>query len=426
MINIINIGINHESAPVELRECLSVDRIGPAEILSKMRETDLLKESIFISTCNRIEALCTTEDSFGAEKQIIALMSQSSGVSEAEIISHMYLYKDMEAVKHIFRVASSLDSMVVGEPQILGQVKAAYRLAAIKEKTTGVIINKLMHKTFQVAKRVRTETGISETAVSISYAAVELAKKIFYGLEGKSALLVGAGEMAELAAKHLVNHGVGDLVVANRSFERAVELADNIGGKAVLFEELDSQLIHADIVISSTAATNYLITADMIKKIARKRKNRPLFLIDIAVPRDIEPRVNKLENIFLYDIDDLKEVVNDNSSQRMQEAIVAERIVEEEVLKFENWLKTLDVVPTIVLLKEKIEAIRAAEIKKSLSGLGEITPGQVKIIETLTSSMAEKIINDPIISLKKIAGRSSKDSFLDITRKLFNLDQDKK
>lgn len=426
MISIINIGMNHESAPVELRECLAGDRMSPAEMLSKMREKDLLNESIIISTCNRIETLCTTDDSVGAEKLIISLMSQSGSVSEEEIRSHMYVYNDMEAVKHIFRVASSLDSMVVGEPQILGQVKDAYRLAAIKEKTTGVIINKLMHKTFQVAKRVRTETGISETAVSISYAAVELAKKIFYGLEDKSALLVGAGEMAELAAKHLKNHGVSDLVVANRSFERAVELAENIGGKAVYFKELDSQLIDADIVISSTAATDYIITADMIKKIARKRKNRPLFLIDIAVPRDIEPRVNKLENVFLYDIDDLKEVVNENSEQRMQEAVAAERIIEEEVMKYGKWLETLDVVPTIVLLKDKIDAIRETEIRKSLPGFGSLTPEQIKSIETLTSSVAEKIINDPIIALKKIAGRSSKDSYLDITRKLFNLDHDKR
>ncbi|MGD9158900.1 MAG: glutamyl-tRNA reductase [Desulfobacteraceae bacterium] len=426
MISIINIGMNHESAPVELRECLAGDRMSPAEILTKMRETGQLYESIFISTCNRIEALCTTEDSDSAEKLIVTLVSQSSGVSEEEIRSHMYLHKDMDAVKHMFRVASSLDSMVVGEPQILGQVKDAYRLAAVKEKTAGVIINRLMHKTFQVAKRVRTETGISETAVSISYAAVELAKKIFYRLEGRTALLVGAGEMAELAAKHLINHGVNDLVVANRSFERAVELAGNISGKAVFFKELDSQLINADIVISSTAATDYIITADMIRKIARKRKNRPLFLIDIAVPRDIEPRVNNLDNVFLYDIDDLKEVVNENSEQRMQEAIVAERIIEEEVMKFVSWLETLDVVPTIVLLKDKIEAIRAAEIKKSLPGLGELTQEQIRNIEILTSSMAEKIINDPIISLKKIAGRSSKDSYIDITRKLFNLDQDKK
>ena len=425
MISIVNIGMNHESAPVELRECLAGENMGPEDILVKMRESSTLNESLFISTCNRIEALCTTDNPEAAESVIIKLMSESSGVSEEEIRSHMYSYYGMEAVKHIFRVASSLDSMVVGEPQILGQVKDAYRLAALKKKTAGVILNRLMHKTFHVAKRVRTETGISETAVSISYAAVELAKKIFQTLDSRSAMLVGAGEMAELAAKHLVKHGVKEFIVANRSFERAVGLAESIGGKAVLIDEMESQLVNADIVISSTAATSYVITAGMIKKIARKRKNRALFLIDIAVPRDIEPKINNLENVFLYDIDDLKEVVNENSSQRMQEAVAAERIVEEEVLKFESWQRTLDVVPAIVLLKEKIEDIRTAEIKKSLPSLGNLTDEQVKIIETLTSSVAEKIINDPILMLKTVAGRSSKDRFLDVTKKLFNLDQDK-
>lgn len=425
MISIINIGMNHQSAPVELRECLSGDKVGPAEILALMRKSVFISESIFVSTCNRVEAICTASDPMQAEKFIIDLMARAGSMPVERLRSHMYLHKDMDAVRHIFRVASSLDSMVVGEPQILGQVKEAFRLAAVKERSTGVILNRLMHKTFQVAKRVRTETGISETAVSISYAAVELAKKIFYGLEGRVALLIGAGEMAELAAKHLVSNGITELNIVNRSFERAVELAGSIGGKAALFDEMDEQLVKADIVISSTAATNYIITADMIKNILRKRKNRPLFLIDIAVPRDIEPKVNSLENIFLYDIDDLKEVVNENSTQRMQEALRAERIIEEEVIKFGNWLSTLDVVPTIVLLKEKIEEIRRAELRRSMSQLQGLTEEQIEAIETLTLSMAEKMINDPILALKKISSRSSKDSFIDITKRLFNLDKEK-
>jgi glutamyl-tRNA reductase len=423
MISILDIGMNHESAPLELRECLAGDKIGPAELISRMRESDLFNESLFISTCNRVEAICTATDPVQAEGFILSLMSESSGLSIENLKPHMYLHKDMDAVRHIFRVASSLDSMVIGEPQILGQVKEAYRLAASKEKTTGVILNRLMHKTFKVAKRVRTETGISETAVSISYAAVELAKKIFHDLTGRVALLVGAGEMAELAAKHLVSNGVSDLSVANRHLERAMELSNNIGGKAVLFDELANELVRADIVISSTSATNYIITADMIRKIARKRKNRPLFLIDIAVPRDIEPKVNNLENCFLYDIDDLKEVVKENSSQRNKEAVRAERIIEEEVIKFQNWLSTLDVVPTIVLLKEKIEEIRSSELKKSMSQLQGLTDEQIKVIEKLTLSLTEKMVNDPILALKNIASRSSKDLFIDITKRIFNLDK---
>jgi glutamyl-tRNA reductase len=424
MISIINIGMNHESAPVELRECLSGDK-GHSDIIPQMRESGFINECIFISTCNRVETICTAIDPFQAERIIIELMAKSSNIPVDRLRPHTYIHKEMDAVRHIFRVASSLDSMVVGEPQILGQVKEAFRHAAVKERSTGVILNRLMHKTFHVAKRVRTETGISETAVSISYAAVELAKKIFYGLDGRSALLIGAGEMAELAAKHLVGNGVKELYVVNRSFDRAVELAGSIGGKAALFDEMEEQLVKADIVISSTAATEYIITADMIKKILRKRKNRPLFLIDIAVPRDIDPGVNSLGNCFLYDIDDLKEVVNENSSQRMQEAVIAERIVEEEVIKFGKWLSTLDVVPTIVLLKEKIEEIRRAELKRSMSQLQGLTEGQIAAIETLTISMAEKILNDPILALKSISSRSSKESFIDITKRLFNLDKEK-
>ena len=280
-----------------------------------------------------------------------------------------------------------------------------------------------MHKAFHVAKRVRTETGIADNAVSISYAAVELAKKIFYGLEGRKVLLIGAGEMAELAARHIMGQGVDSLVVANRSFERAMKIAESFGGKPVLFEEMESQLSEADIVITSTASTEYIITSDMVKKNIRKRRNRPLFFIDIAVPRDVESKVNDLQNVFLYDIDDLKEVVEENSAQRKQEALMADRIIEEEVIRFGKWLETLDVVPTIVSLKEKIKNIREAELKRSLSGLGDLTPSQVRSIEALALSLTEKIINDPILALKRAAGRSTKDTFLDAARKIFNLDE---
>lgn len=425
MTRIINLGMNHETAPVELRECLAGDDISPSQILSEMRTSDYMEESIFLSTCNRVEALCTTDNIEKAEKTIISLMSRSAEMNENDIRSHIYTYTDDEAVKHIFRVSSSLDSMVLGEPQILGQVKDAYRLAAVKEKSTGVILNRLMHKAFHVAKRVRTETNISSTAVSISYAAVELAKKIFFSLEGRTALLVGAGEMAELAAKHLVSHGVTKIIVANRSFDRAVNVAESFGGKPVFFEEIESQLLEADIVITSTASADYVVNYQLVKGITRKRKNRPLFFIDIAVPRDVEPKINRLDNIFLYDIDDLKDVVNENTVQRKHEAVIAERIIEEEVIKFSKWMKTLDVVPTIVSLQEKINDIIDSEVKRSLPSMGNLTPQQVSNIETLTASIAQKIINDPIIKLKRMSERSAKEIYLDITRKLFNLDQEK-
>ena len=423
-INIINIGMNHESAPVELRECLANDSENSGHVLAAMRESEYIREGIFISTCNRVEALFTTDKPEEAQKSIISVLSRIGDISEEIFMSNIYIHKDSEALKHIFRVASSLDSMVVGEPQILGQIKDAYHQAASVEKTTGVILNRLMHRAFHVAKRVKTETGISEAAVSISYAAVELAKKIFYGLKGRKVLLIGAGEMAELAARHLMSNGVDSLIVANRSFDRAVQVADLFKGKAVFFEEIESYLLEVDIVISSTASLEYVISNDLVRHSLRKRRNRPLFFIDIAVPRDVDPTVNDLENIYLYDIDDLKEVVKENSAQRQEEALKAERIVQEEVIRFEKWLKTLDVVPTIVALKEKAETIRKVEMEKSLSALAELTPSQIKAIETLTVSLAEKIVNDPILTLKDKAGRRSRDIYLDMARKLFGLDKD--
>ena len=423
MILIINTGMNHETAPVELRECLAKEPENTAKALATMRELNCIKEGLFLSTCNRVEALYTTEDPEEAIKSVVSMMSYLGDIPEDRFLSNLYTFKDAEAIKHIFRVASSLDSMVMGEPQILGQIKDAY-YQATTEKTSGVILNRLMHRSFHVAKRVKTETGVSDAAVSISYAAVELAKKIFYDLSGKKVLLIGAGEMAELAARYLLSHGVASIAVANRTFNRAVQVAESFGGDPVSFEEIGAQLLEVDIVISSTASKEVVIKHDQVKNCLRKRRNRPLFFIDIAVPRDVEPSVNDLGNVYVYDIDDLKGVTEINMEQRKQEAVKAERIVQEEVIKFEKWMKTLEVVPTIVSLKEKAEAIRQAEIQKSIHHLGDLTPSQMKTIETLTLSITEKIINDPILVLKRKAGRPTKDIYLDITRNLFNLDQD--
>ena len=425
-VRIVNIGMNHESAPVELRECMANNRESSSLALSCMRESEWIKEGLFLSTCNRVEAIYTTDYPEEARKTILSMLSMLGNISEERFMPNIYIYEDSEALKHVFRVASSLDSMVVGEPQILGQIKEAYHQAAGVEKTTGVILNRLMHRAFHVAKRVKTETGISEAAVSISYAAVELAKKIYYSLEGKKVLLVGAGEMAELAARHLMGNGIESLIVANRSFDKAVQIADLFRGKAVFFEEIETYLLEVDIVVTSTSSMDFVIPYDMVKNSLRKRRNHPLFFIDIAVPRDVDPRVNKLENVYLYDIDDLKEVVNENTAQRKEEAIKAERIVQEEVIRFEKWLKTLDVVPTITALKDKIESIRKSEIEKSLPALGDLTPSQIRAIDSLTESLIGKIMNDPIVVLKGKADGRSRDIYLDVTRKLFSLDKDDK
>lgn len=423
MIRIVNIGMNHETAPVELRECLAKDPAHADRALAMMRELACVKEGMFLSTCNRVEALFTTEQTDEAKGSVIAVLSKLGGMPSESLCSNLFTYEDRDAVRHIFRVASSLDSMVIGEPQILGQIKEAYT-SATKENTTGVILNRLLHRAFHTAKRVRTETGISDAAVSVSYAAVELAKKIFYDFKGKKVLLIGAGEMAELAARHLLSQGVSAITVANRTFQKAVEVAQVFKGVPVSFEEIGAQLLEADIVISSTAAPGYVITHDQVKGSMKKRRNRPLFFIDIAVPRDVEPEVNDLENVYAYDIDDLKGIIQVNRGQREEEAIKAERIVEEEVIKFEQWLKTLEVVPTIVSLKEKAETIRQAELKKSLSSLGELSPSQMKSLEALTLSITEKILNDPILFLKQKADRPLGKSYLDTARRLFRLDRE--
>jgi len=420
MLKIIAIGMNHETAPVELRECLGGDADKIRKVLAWMRGSAVVREGLFLSTCNRVEALVIAEEAESARESVISLMSELGGVHIRDLAPALYVLEDMKAVGHIFNVASSLDSMVVGEPQILGQIKEAYALAAA-EKTSGVILNRLMHRAFHVAKRVRSETEICGAAVSISYAAVELAKKIFHVLEGKKVLLVGAGEMAELAARHLLANGVSSLVVANRTFERAVEVAGHFNGKAVSFEEIDSELLNVDIVITSTAAKEYVITQGQVKKCLRKRRNRPLFFIDIAVPRDVQPGVHALSNVYLYDIDDLKGVVALNMSQRKEEAVKAGRIVEEEVGKFEKWIETLAVVPTIVSLRDKAESIIQAEFAKSRSVLDQLTPIQHEAVETLTRSIVEKVLNDPIVFLKGRAGRSTLNAYLDLTKRLFRL-----
>jgi glutamyl-tRNA reductase len=426
MTMIINIGMSHLSAPVELRECFANDAGNVSAALACMRESESIKEGMFISTCNRVEALIVTDSIEDARRTLLSLFARLGGLHEEKFIANLFIFEDMEAVRHIFRVASSLDSLVLGEPQILGQIKEAYQKASVVEKTTGVILNRLLHRAFHTAKRIRTETGISESAVSVSYAAVELAKKIFYGLKDKKVLLIGAGEMAELAARHLMNQGIDKLFVANRSFDRAMELATQFNGKAILLEEIEHHLLEADIVIASTGSKTYMINHDQVKKLLRERKNRPLFFIDIAVPRDVEPSVNDLPNAYVYDIDDLTAVIEENSAQRRDEAVKAERIVQEETIKFDTWLKTLEVVPTITALKEKTEALRKAEIEKSLSALGNMTDSQFQAIEALTISLADKIISDPIIVLKSKNDSTGQNLYLDMVKKLFNLDDENK
>jgi len=425
MIRIVDIGMNHETAPVQVRELLS---FGKEELDKAARDIQAIKnirESIVLSTCNRVEILFTTEREKEAKQSIITFLSRVSGIAPDDLKPFLYIYDDQEAIRHLFRVGASLDSMILGEPQILGQVKDAYRIA-VDNKSSSVILNRLMHRTFSLAKRIRTETGIAGSAVSISFAAVELAKKIFGELTGKGVLLIGAGEMAELAATYLLNNKAARILVTNRTFARAVDLAEQFQGRAVRFDEIESQLLKVDIVISSTASPEPIISFDQVRRIMKGRRNRPLFFIDIAVPRNVESRVNEIGNVFVYDIDDLKGIIDDNLSKRQAEAVKAERIVDEEVIKFSEWLGTLEVVPTIQELQEKCERIYQGEVRKTLSSLKDLTPYERKGVETMAKSIAKKLLNDPILFLKRKSARDSRDLYLDIARQLFNLDEEKK
>ncbi len=423
-MNLLLVGVNHQTAPVSLREKLAslIPDLGQA--YQSLKTWPEVSEFLLYTTCNRVELLCVTEDPDAAAARARVFFSSHPEIPPAALEASFYLHRDQDAVQHLFRVAASLDSMVLGEPQILGQVKAAYR-EATEHQATGPILNRLLHKAFSVAKKVRGETGIGDHAVSVSYAAITLGRKIFGDLNGKNVLLLGAGEMAELALEHLRGQGVARITVANRTLARGVRLAQRFGGDAVSLEELEPQLLTADILISSTGAGDYLLSRDQVRFAMRRRKQRPLFLIDIAVPRDLDPAINELDNVYLYNIDDLKEVAEQGREHRRQEAAKAERLVAAETLKFQDWLVTLEVFPTIIALKDKAEAICRAELKKTLSHLGPFTPEQRQALEALTGSVVQKLLHDPIIFLKRHHHLKQPHRELDLVRRLFNLDSDR-
>ncbi len=416
--SVLILGVNHKTAPVAVREQLAFTS-DPERPFKNLREIHGCTEFCFLATCNRVEVIFTSSHPAQTINAIKKLLFATSNVREKDIDNYIYLHQGADAITHLFRVAASLDSMVVGEPQILGQLKEAYRKAA-ERKCTGVILNRLLHKAFSVAKRIRTETNIGGSAVSISYAAVELAKKIFGNLDGKKVLLVGAGEMAELAAEHLVNQGISEVIVANRTLERAVNLAKRFNGKAVGLTELHSQMEVVDIMISSTGASGLILHQADVKPIMRQRKNRPLFLIDIAVPRDLDPKLNDLNNVYLYDVDDLSQVVEINKAEREHEATHAEGIVTEEALKFLQWIEDMHLTPTIAALRKKADEIAKAELSKTISHCS-FSAKDIKSIEKMTGAIVNKLLHDPILFLKEGHTQEDKRLKLDFVRKIFGL-----
>lgn len=415
------LGVNHKTTPVAVREKIALSD-GYEEPLTRLKGVKGLKEYYLLSTCNRVEFLLVEKPGKNIEDAIISFIFGEDAKME-DVRKYLYILEGQEAVKHLFMVAASLDSMIVGEAQILGQLKLAYRHAS-QLGCTGPLLNRLLHKSFSVAKRVRTETAIGSSAVSISFAAVQLAKKIFGNLKGKNVMLVGAGEMAELAAEHLVGQGVGSVVVANRTLARAVSLAQRFNGAAVSMDELVGQLETVDIIISSTGAKGMILHKEDVKSVMRARKNKPLFFIDIAVPRDLDPKLNEIENVYLYDIDDLSSVVEMNRAERDKEAVKATRIVDEENLKFEKYYQGLAVTPTILELRQKMENIGAQELEKTLGKLSGISETDRKHLEKMVSAIHAKVLHNPLMYLKadSCMGRDNRDKKVATIRELFGLE----
>jgi len=413
------IGVNHKTAPVELRERLAIPESRLTEALRSFTQHPGVEEGLIVSTCNRVELLARTRNG-GADLR--GFLGQYLQMDRSQIDPHLYEYMEKDAVRHLFRVTSSLDSMVVGEAQILGQVKEAYATA----RAVGAVnsqLDQLLTRAFAVAKRVRTETAVGSSAVSVASVAVELAKKIFGSLNGKHVYLVGAGKMTELAARHLLAHGAASIFVANRTYDRAIRLAQKFNGQAIEFSRLYETCDRADIVITSTGAPHAIFRREHGELFLSRRKNRPMFFIDIAVPRDVDPEMNKLDGIFVYDIDDLQEAVASHIADRTKEAEKADAIIDSEVEKFQARIQTLDVVPTIVSLQDHLETIRQAEIDRVRGRLGQLSAEQEMAVETLTRGIINKIMHTPVTTLKTAAREAEATTVVDIVRRLFNLQE---
>jgi len=419
-MKIIVVGLNHNTADVEVREKVAFNESRLEEGLRRFRELPEVEEAVILSTCNRVELYANVKDTVKASESIKTFLSEFHDINRASLDKALYIHDDVNAIRHIFRVASSLDSMVIGEPQILGQLKEAFEIA-LEKKMTGILLNRLMKKAISVAKRVRRETRIAENAVSISFAAVELAKKIFTDLSEKVFMLLGAGEMAELAARHLMRNGVKEVIVANRSYGRACELAKEFNGRPVKLDDFLQEMVRSDIVICSTGAPHYILLKDQMQRVMKDRKQRPVFLIDISVPRNIDPKINDLDNVYLYNIDDLQGIVDANMFERKKEAEKAEKIIEEEIEPFLKWLSSLDSVPTIVALREKAEEIKREEFEKLMNRFPDMEEGQKKAIEYMASAIMNKLIHPPTVALKE--DPEDKDLMIAIIKKLYGIEE---
>jgi len=420
-MNLVLVGINHRTAPVEVRELMNFAEPRVASALSDLVSRDGIEEALILSTCNRVEVAVGAQEDVNADPIVRSFLSQYHHYDANAYDRYLYWHRQEEAIRHLFRVASSLDSMILGEPQVLGQMKQAIATARRVGALNGTL-HEVANQTLAVARRVRRETAIGTTAISVSYAAVELAKKIFGSLEGKVIFVIGAGKMSELAAKHLLKSGASAIFVSNRTFERAQELAAAFHGTAIQFEQLFDHIDKADVIISSTGAPHFVVRKDQAERLLAARKNRPVFFVDIAVPRDIDPAVNELDNAFVYDIDNLEQVVDANKKQRQREAAFAEQIVNEEVGKEMRRLASRDVVPTIVALEDRLNRIRESETERYHGRLASLSPEQREAVDSLTRGIVNKIIHGPITELKSGAGQPGHGSLVHMVRKIFGIE----
>lgn len=417
-MSLVLLGVNHKTAPIELREQLAIPADRLPEAVERLIATPGISEGMIVSTCNRVEILTCQE----TRADLLHFFNQFLSIDPAMLRPHIYEYRERDAVRHLFRVASSLDSMVVGEPQILGQVKESYTVA----RSAGGIrsgLEKLLQSAFTVAKKVRSETQIGSSSISIASVAVDLAQKIFGSLEGKRVFLVGAGKMSELAARHLIRQGAASILVTNRTHERAVRMAEMFNGRAIGFEDLHATADQADIVITSTGAPHPIFLREHGQLFLHRRKNRPMFFIDIAVPRDVDPAMNRLEGIFVYDIDDLQSVAASHLAERSREAELAESIVTGEVERYQRRLQSLNAVPTIVGLQQSVEEMRQAELRRAQARLQSLTPEQFAAVEALTRGLANKFLHQPLQAIKT-AAREGDEETVELVRSLFDLGEE--
>jgi len=421
-MRLLAVGLSHRSAPVDVRERVDFARQGLGSALAALADEGIGSEAVVLATCNRAEVYLVA-DSESAEESMARFISAYHEVERASIAGHLYRHKGAEVARHLFRVAAGLDSLVVGEPQILGQVKAAYSVAH-EGRFTGAVTNRLFHAAFSAGKRVRSETGLAEGAVSVSYAAIGLAQKILGDLEDLSVLILGAGEMAKLTGLHLQAQHVKTVTIVSRTLQAAEDLARQLGGRALPWDDLVPALTAADIVVTATGASEPVLSRPLVEQAVRRRRNRPLFLIDIAVPRDVEPSVGDIEQVFLYNIDDLQAIVRENLTRRSAELSQAEAIVEEEVTRFVSWLQSRDVVPTVVALRQRFEAVRRAELERLAPKLSGLTPEARARVDDVTRLIVEKLLLIPTEQLKAVSDEALVVTYADALNRLFGLASD--